>query len=500
MHQRLIDARKYEEENGSRIAPEERPLFHLTPKCGWMNDPNGFSYYKGKFHMFYQYNPYESHWGPMHWGHAISDDLLHWTYLPCALAPDMYYDKDGVFSGSAAVLPDGRQLLVYTGVCREELPDKNFREWQTQCLAVGDGVEYEKYEGNPVIDSKKLPTDASTKDFRDPRIMMTENGEYDLVAANRTMDDNGQILLYHSKDGFHWKFETVLLRGDGRFGLMWECPDYFELDGKHVILTSPQDMLPQGFEYHSGNGTLCLIGHFDPERKVFSEEHDQSIDYGVDFYAAQTVLAPDGRRIMIGWMQNWDACSIRDEDAPWAGQMSLPRELWIEDGRLYQRPTREFDAMRAGKVSYRGLSLSEGDRTRLEGIYGRTLDMELKIQVPKDSETRRVVIRFAEGERFYTSLIYQPQEQILMMDRKFSGSRRAIVHQRRCRIDKGDKELHLRIILDRFSAEVFVNHGRQVMTMTLYTPLAANGISFESVGGRTVIDIDKFEICSGGEQ
>lgn len=320
-------------------------------------------------------------------------------------------------------------------------------------------------------------------------------GGYDLVAVNQTGDKNGQILLFHSEDGYSWEFESILARGDGRFGLMWECPDFFQLDGKWVILTSPQDMLPEGFEYHSGNGTICLIGDYDEENKRFVEERNQTVDYGVDFYAPQTVLSPDGRRIMIGWMQNWDSCAIREPDSPWAGQMSLPRELWIEDDRLYQKPTREFDSLRKGKISQNNIDLKPGERLKLDGIEGRVLDMELVIDTEAEEQAaRKVIIRFAENERFCTSLTYRPQEHILKMDRKFSGSRRAIVHQRRCLIDGDDGRLSLRIVLDRFSAEVFINGGRQVMTMTLYTPLSATGISFEAAEGTARMDVDKYEI------
>ena len=152
------------------IAKEERPDFHLSVRTGWLNDPNGFSYYGGKYHMFYQYNPYNAQWGPMHWGHAVSDDLLHWEYLPAALAPDEAYDRDGCFSGSAVTMDDGSQLLMYTGVLRERQRDGGFREVQTQCLAVGDGTDYEKYEKNPVLDEKDLPEGCSRNDFRDPKM------------------------------------------------------------------------------------------------------------------------------------------------------------------------------------------------------------------------------------------------------------------------------------------------------------------------------------------
>ncbi|MDE6917497.1 MAG: glycoside hydrolase family 32 protein, partial [Lachnospiraceae bacterium] len=139
--QTLREARKYEETVEKNIAGEERPDFHLCARTGWMNDPNGFSYYNGMYHMFYQYYPYESKWGPMHWGHAVSRDLLHWEYLPAALAPDEAYDRDGCFSGSAIALPDGRQLLMYTSVIKERQENEALRDIQTQSVAVGDGID-----------------------------------------------------------------------------------------------------------------------------------------------------------------------------------------------------------------------------------------------------------------------------------------------------------------------------------------------------------------------
>ena len=170
MSQILRDARRYEETRDRQIADEPKPSFHLSARTGWMNDPNGFSYYNGEYHLFYQYHPYDSHWGPMHWGHAVSRDLLHWEYFPAALAPDTDYDRDGCFSGSAVALDDGRHLLMYTGVVKETQPDGSCREVQTQCIASGDGTDYEKYAGNPVLDAGDLPEDGSRFDFRDPRI------------------------------------------------------------------------------------------------------------------------------------------------------------------------------------------------------------------------------------------------------------------------------------------------------------------------------------------
>ena len=220
--QTLREARKYEETYDKRIALEDRPGFHLSTRVGWLNDPNGFSFYEGKYHLFYQYHPYDPYWGPMHWGHAVSEDLLHWEYLPAALAPDMSYDRDGCFSGSAVSLPDGRQLLMYTGVKRIPLEEGGFRDEQTQCLAVGDGLDYEKYEKNPVLDVENIPEGCSKADFRDPKMWVNEDGTYSCVVANRAADGSGQLLLYTSQDGFEWKFKSVLIENHNRFGVMWE--------------------------------------------------------------------------------------------------------------------------------------------------------------------------------------------------------------------------------------------------------------------------------------
>ena len=147
----LQKARAFEAEQGASIPADQRPAYHLTPFVGWMNDPNGFSFYQGQYHLFYQYYPYDTVWGPMHWGHAVSRDLIHWEYLPAALAPDAPFDQNGCFSGSAAQLPDGRQLLLYTGVLWETQPNGTHRDIQTQCVAVGDGLNYEKLPQNPVL-------------------------------------------------------------------------------------------------------------------------------------------------------------------------------------------------------------------------------------------------------------------------------------------------------------------------------------------------------------
>ena len=489
----LNRAREYEAAHGSQIPAEERPAFHISPYVGWMNDPNGFSWYKGQYHLFYQYNPYKTKWDSMHWGHVVSTDLLHWEYLPAALAPDMDYDHVGCFSGSAAELPDGKQLLIYTAVDHETLADGTVKDIQTQALAVGDGIDYEKYERNPVLSEKDLPEGGSKVDFRDPKIWKGEDGLFYCVIGNRPKDGSGQILLYSSENGFDWKFVSVLAENKNRYGKMWECPDFFTLDGKQVLLVSPQDMLPEGFEYHNGNGTLCLIGELDPETHTLKEQYHQAVDYGIDFYAMQTVLSPDGRRIMIGWMQNWDTISHCSEESKWFSQMSIPRELSVRDGRLYQKPVSELENMRKNKVEYKDVVVEDTTVT-LEHIEGRMVDMELVIR-PEDRENiyKKFAVRFAQNEQFHTALSFRPYESILKIDRKFSGTRRAFIHQRRCLVRGDSNELRLRIILDRFSAEVFINNGEQVMSAVIYTDQEAKGISFFA-DGKVKMDVVKYDL------
>ena len=493
MSEMLEKARKYEDEQGKQIKAEDRPAFHVSPYVGWMNDPNGFSYYQGEYHLFYQYNPYDTHWDSMHWGHVVSKDLLHWEYLPAALAPDKDYDKIGCFSGSAIELDDGRQLLMYTAVDHETLEDGSKRDIQTQAVAVGDGRDYVKYEKNPVLTEKDLPEGASKVDFRDPKIWKGKDGNFYCVIGSRPADGSGQILLYRSANGFDWEFVSILAENKKRFGKMWECPDFFELDGKHILLTSPQDMLPEGLEYHTGNGTLCIIGEMDKDTYTLKEQFNQSVDYGIDFYAMQTVEAPDGRRIMIGWMQNWDTCANnRIPKGKWFGQMSLPRELSIKDGRLIQKPVREIENLRTNKTEYKNVAFE--DVIRLDGVDGRCVDMEITLR-PGDAQDiyKKFAVRFAQNETYHTAVSFRPYESILKIDRKFSGSRRAIIHQRRSKVNSRNGEIKLRLILDRYSAEIFVNDGEHVLTATIYTDIEADGISFFA-DGKVEMDVTRYEL------
>ena len=486
----LKEARNYEETEGTQIPSDKRPLFHLTPYIGWMNDPNGFSQYNGKYHLFYQYYPYKKKWGPMHWGHAVTEDLLQWEFLPAAIAPDTEPDSGGCFSGSALSMDNGKHLLLYTGVVKlNDMDEDTFL--QTQCLAEGDGVDYVKYEGNPVIGMKDIPEGLSKYDFRDPKMWREKDGTYRCVVGGCTNDKKGRILYFRSDDGYDWKFISVLAANDGSLGTMWECPDFFELDGKHVLLISPQDVL-QNEEYNCGNIVVAMIGTFDPETGIFHKETEQLVDAGIDFYATQTLLAEEGRRLMAAWMQNWDSIVHTIKPLRWFGQMVLPRELSVKNGRLIQKPVRELENIRKNPVIVKDVLVES--TTKLEGVKGRTVDLTVRIRPESYSSYRKFEIRFAEEGNEYTSLIYRPAECTLEFDRSNSGTRRATSHTRKCSVAENNGEIKLRIILDRYSCEVFVNDGEQTLSNVIYTDQEADGISFINHKGRALIDVEKYDL------
>lgn len=489
----LQKAREYEQKYRVYIAPEERPGYHLTPQVGWMNDPNGFSFYGGEYHLFYQYHPYSTEWGPMHWGHAVSTDLLRWKYLPAAIAPDTEIDQVGCFSGSAIELPDSRHLLMYTGVRQSRNEDGTRRDQQTQCLAVGDGLNYVKHDANPVLDDKDLPEGFTTADFRDPKLWREEDGSYACVVGARTEDGSGAILLFTSPDGFRWKYETILDRSYNEYGRMWECPDFFPLDGKQLLITSPQDMSPLGLEFHNGNNTMALIGSYDLSTHHFEREQVQAIDYGLEFYAPQTMLTPDGRRVMIGWLQNWDTCSAQPPNAKWFGQTSTPRELSLKDGRLIQVPVREIEALHGRRVAYQDVTVQE--EVSLKGVYGRMIDMTVTLRPADGDGFQQFTIKVAKGSQHYTNITFFPKASVLRVNRAHSGLARDIIHERDCLVRQRNGEIKLRILLDRFSLEIFANDGEQAMSTAIYTPQTADGISFEA--DRSVImSVEKFDIVT----
>lgn len=470
---------------------EELPKFHVTGGIGWINDPNGFAPYKGEYHLFYQYHPYDVKWGPMHWGHVKTRDFIRWERLPVALAPDADYDKDGCFSGGAVEMPDGRHLLMYTGVRNVRRRNGKVESYQTQCIAIGDGVDYEKYPLNPVIRSEDLPEGNSVHDFRDPKIWR-EDDMYYAVIGNRTADESGTVLLYRSRDAMNWEFVNNVASCHNQYGKMWECPDFFSLDGKDMLVVSPQEMSSIGLEFHPGNANLCLIGRFDREANHLMRENVQAIDYGLDFYAPQTLQTEDGRRVMIAWMQNWETCGSHLQSQRFMGQMTLPRELSIRGGRLCQNPVREIENYRSVKIAYQNVMLT--GETSLQGINGRFIDMTVTIRPGNEASMYRwFKINVARDGEYFTSIRFKPATNIMRIDRTQSGLPCDIVNVREFPVHSVNGEVKLRLIMDRYSLEVFVNDGEQAASTVIYTPLEAKSISF-SCDGTVLVDVEKYDL------
>ena len=481
----LNKAQNYENEFINKINIEEKPLFHFSAPVGWINDPNGFSSFNKEYHLFYQYHPYSTNWGPMHWGHSKTKDFIKWENLPIALAPDEKYDDKGCFSGSA-IEADGKHILLYTGVSEQINEEGSNEVRQTQCIAIGDGINYEKMECNPVIPTSMLPEGSSLEDFRDPKIW--KNGdEFYAVVGSRSEDGSGQILLYSSKDLRCWKFVTIIDRSNNELGKMWECPDFFNIDENHILVISPQEMKAEGLRFHNGNNTVYIIGTYDEEKHSFIRKDYNEIDYGIDFYAPQTFEAEDGRRIMIGWMNSWENRIIPDS-FKWCGMMTIPRELTVRDGLLIQNPIKEIESYYKNSVEYKNVEVK--DEVKLDKINGRNIDMTLEIQ---DGDYSELQIKVAKNSEYETIISYETKKNIVTFDRSYSGVDKYILHRRSMKLKNSDRNIKIRILLDNYSAEIFTNDGEEAMTCTFYTPLNAKDISF-SCDGIAKINVIKHDI------
>lgn len=486
----LEKVRKIEQNGFSQISAESRPVYHLSSPMGWMNDPNGFSVYKKDYHLFFQYHPFSNEWGPMHWGHCKSTDFIKWDYLPIAMAPDQSYDEGGCYSGSA--LQEGEEhILFYTGVIDHYLDDGSHHYSQVQCIAKGDGINYKKYQGNPVITGLDLPPGSNIKEFRDPKVWK-EGTTYYLIAGNQDEDGYGQVLLFQSDNLKKWNFLNVLDKSNGEYGKMWECPDFFSLEDTQILLVSPQNMRAKGYEFHNGNNSMFIYGDYNNTTYQFKRKKIFSADYGLDFYAPQTLLTSDGRRIMIGWMQSWDAKFMKDF-LNWSGMMTIPRELQIKNEKIYQSPVRELENYHKNLIKYEQCKITEA--VTLKGIKGRVIDLQVKLT---EFNFHHFTIHFAHNEEYEMLLQYNHRRKCLTVDRTHSELLRDVVCRRKMDVEpimEEQKEvLKLRLLLDKHSIEVFINDGEKVMTSVFYAPIEADEIIFDT-DGIASIDVIKYDIC-----
>ena len=347
--------------------------------------------------------------------------------------------------------------------------------------------DYGKYEKNPVVTGEMLPEGCSRIDFRDPKIWK-ENDTYYLIVGNKNDNQVGQVVLCSSKNLTDWKFETILASNEnGDIGTMWECPDFFALKDKHVLICSPQDMKARKYEFHNGHNSVYFLGDYDANRCRFSKEQPHTLDYGMDFYAPQTTELPDGRRIMIAWMKSWDACVIPNSQ-DWQGMMTFPRELEIKENRIWQNPVKELENYYQNPCCYEHTEI-EGE-TVLAGVEGRTIDLTVTLE---DGENTIFSIKLAADSEYETSYTYNKETRLLEIDRTYCGVTKDVVCVRKFRIEDPAGLKKMRFILDYHSIELFINDGQQTATTAICTPLNAKDIYFFS-DKKMTMSVEKHDI------
>ena len=439
-----------------------RPTCHFTPSEGWMNDPNGLIYFKEWYHLFYQYNPKNCEWGSMHWGHAVSRDMLHWYDLPIALYPDqpyVHHSDGGCFSGSA-VEKDGILYCFYTSVA-----EKNGKMHQSQSLALSeDGVHFRKYEQNPVIPA---PPDGISGDFRDPKVLQIEKQWYMVLGASAggadVVDGDGRILLYRSEDLLHWEYVGNLLKSDGRFGTMMECPDLFQLNGKWVLTCSPM--------YHpDGIKSMYCVGDIDFETCQFDIQKTGNIDVGFDYYAPQSFLDKYGNRVIMAWenewpwmpwFQGWGPTTIEN----WRGIMSVPRSAKLDKQmNLFLYPIDEFWKLQMGGQVYSELAISEEKYfLQLPNPYSYTIQIEY--------ESKKITSKYLEIGLWAKTKNYAKVSLDLLNRKLYFDKHTADVYGKGVMttdLPEIEGITKIMILIDHSNVEIYINDGIKCISCNAY--------------------------------
>lgn len=440
---------------GRLAADPRRPQYHLLPAANWMNDPNGPIFWRGEYHMFYQYNPNGAYWGDMHWGHAVSPDMVHWRHLPVALAPTAGGpDAAGCFSGSA--LPDGDRVAVfYTGVVAAPESEATIRNGaqslrESQCLAFASGVSLTAWQkvSRPVIPAP--PAGLDVTGFRDPAPWRDGDTWY-LAVGSGVRGKGGAVLLYRSPDLCRWEYLHPLVEGAGTAaanaadsGDMWECPDFFPLGGKHVLIHS------------TGGRAYWQSGSFDPAALIFRPERSGVLDYGT-FYAPKTQLDRQQNRILWGWIAETRP-EAEYRAAGWAGMMSLPRVLTLEDDGLRIGVAPAVAELRGLEQRLRITGDEDADRQRLQTMQIRGCCGEM-VCTPGSHPMTLALVSPESTSGPWLTCRYDPAHpnQIVMDDQVMPlGS-------------KTDGQAELRFYVDGSVIECFAG-GRGVFTKRFYYP------------------------------
>jgi fructan beta-fructosidase len=449
-----------------------RPLYHFAPEKNWINDPNGLVYLDGEWHLFYQHNPFGIDWGHMSWGHAVSEDLLHWKHLPIALHED---EAAGVmiYSGSAAVdwpntsgLGDGRApalIAAYTGHSAGE-------EDQRIAFSNDRGRIWTNSRHNPVVR-------IGSKDFRDPKLFWHAPTQRWIMAC--VLADKQQVRFFGSTDLHDWQHLSDFGPAGAHTGA-WECPDLFTLP-----VDDDPNIVKWVLKVDNGNfvnghvGGQVFIGQFDGERFVCDDPPTRirSIDYALDFYAAQSWNdAPEGRRVWLAWMTHWSYAG-KLPTSPWRGMMTVPRELALrtfEDGiHLTQQPVNEVETLRKAHVHLANMPASE---VKID-VKGAALDIGVTFEAKGDAPFG---LHVREGAAERTAIGYDPQAGELFIDRSESGDLSfspKFVERSAVKMPLQNNTLSLRVLVDAQSVEVFAHDGRVVMSVQIFPSDESDGIS-----------------------
>lgn len=424
-----------------------RQKFHLMPPTGWLNDPNGLCQSDGVFHAFFQYSPFDPEGGAKLWGHYTSRNMIDWEYKGVPLYPDQPFDCSGVYSG-CAYLEDGQMYLYYTGnVKLEDRDDYDYvntgREANTVLVTSPDGKQFSRKR--LLMRNSDYPSDL-TLHVRDPKVWK-EDGVYYMLQGARSKDDVGQGILFRSDDKISWSFAGRVETKE-KFGYMWECPDYFKTDGVKVFSASVQGL--DGEEWKDRN--VYQSGYFLVDGDILGEYSlsDYRLwDYGFDYYAPQSFEAEDGRRILIGWMgmpdcDEYTNLTIREG---WQHCFTFPREVFVRDGIVCQRPVRELDERKRPAAAAEGTLERDGDQAYEADITG-IRNNSFRAVVGEE-----LVLEYRDG-RFEMRFEDQAKDAV-------SGGRSL-------RYRRMEELRSVKILADVSSVEVFINGGEYVFSTRYY--------------------------------
>jgi fructan beta-fructosidase len=480
-----------------------RPQFHFSPPTGWMNDPNGMVFFEGEYHLFYQFYPGATVWGPMHWAHAVSKDMVHWEHLPIALYPD---SLGYIFSGSAVVDWDnrsgfgkgGKPPLVAIYTYHDMVAEKAGRKgYQSQAIAysIDQGRTWTKYSGNPVIPNTDL-----LPDFRDPKVIWHETSKQWVLA----LAVRDHLQLWGSKDLKNWAYLSDFGKTYGTHKGVWECPDLFPMtingEEKWVLLLNINPGGPTG-----GSGTQYFVGQFDGKNFNLDPDFAPSVrdekavwlDYGSDNYAGVTwsdVPKSDGRRLFMGWMSNWDYATVVPTQL-WRSAMTLPRTLELKKTtagyRVFSQPVRELEKLRTATFSLKKTELNGTLELSDKLGFPPTLsEIVLEIELPENATGEfGIQVSNHQNERYRVG--YNCVKKAFFSDRQEAGdasfSKKFLsgVHFAP-RIVEG-KTLQIHVFLDAASAELFADKGATVITDNFFPKQDFNRLSLFSEGGKVLL-------------